>query len=173
MAYSVDILSENENIPFSEIDFSAESNPELEVELSQIDEPSFGRFVYDKDLDEVQATLDFDIVLEQDCQRVLEDAIVDDSVDVYSLDMSGVVFRLMEKLEPALDDFTDLNLAATDSTASMGMFTFSHVFGMDECLGDLREELDRISQFLWLQEDESRVLAFEAFREEFPEIELR
>ena len=44
---------------------------------------------------------------------------------------------------------------------------------MDECLGDLREEFDRISQFLWLQEDESRSLAFEAFREEFPEIELR
>lgn len=119
------------------------------------------------------AGLDFDIVLEQDCQRVLEDAIVDENVDVYSLDMSGVVFRLMEKLEPALDDFTDLTLAATDSTASMGMFTFSHVFGMDECLGDLREEFDRISQFLWLQEDESRSLAFEAFREEFPEIELR
>lgn len=173
MAYSLDILAENENIPFSEIDFAAEESPELEVELSQIEEPSFGRFVYDKDLDEVQATLDFDIVLEQDCQRVLEDAIVDENVDVYSLDMSGVVFRLMEKLEPALDDFTDLNLAATDSTASMGMFTFSHVFGMDECLGDLREELDRISQFLWLQEDESRSLAFEAFREEFPEIELR
>lgn len=160
MAYSVDILSENENIPFSEINFSAESNPELEIELSQIDEPSFGRFVYDKGLDEVQATLDFDIVLEQDCQRVLEDVIVDDSVDVYSLDMSGVVFRLMEKLEPALDDFTELRLAATDSTESMGMFTFTCAFDMDECLGDLRE-------------DESRALAFEAFREEFPEIELR
>ena len=173
MAYSLDILAENENIPFSEIDFAAEESPELEVELSQVEEPSFGRFVYDKGLDEVQATLDFDIVLEQDCQRVLEDAIVDENVDVYSLDMSGVVFRLMEKLEPALDDFTDLNLAAMDSTASMGMFTFSYVFGMDECLGDLREELDKISQFLWLQEDESRALAFEAFREEFPEIELR
>lgn len=85
MAYSLDILVENENIPFSEIDFAAEESPELEVELSQVEEPSFGRFVYDKDLDEVQATLDFDIVLEQDCQRVLEDAIVDENVDVYSL----------------------------------------------------------------------------------------
>lgn len=173
MAYSLDILEENENIPFSEIDFAAEESPELEIELSQTEEPAFGRFVYDKDLDEVQATLDFDIVLELDCYRVLEDAVVDENVDVSSLDMGGVVFRLVEKLESALGDFTDLNLAATDSTESMGMFTFTCAFDMDECLGDLREEFNRISQFLWLQEDESRALAFEAFREEFPEIELR
>lgn len=173
MAYSLDILAENENIPFSEIDFAAEESPELEVELSQTEEPAFGWFVYDKDLDEVHATLDFDIVLELDCYRVLEDAVVDENVDVSSLDMGGVVFRLVEKLESALGDFTDLNLAATDSTESMGMFTFTCAFDMDECLGDLREEFNRISQFLRLQEDESRALAFEAFREEFPEIELR
>lgn len=172
MAYSVDILAENENVPFSEIDFSAESNPELEVELSQIDEPSFGRFFYDDELEEVTANLDFDILLEQNCQLVFE-KIVDDSVDVYSLDLSNVIFQLCDKLKTALWDFTDLNLEAVDSTDVMGMFTFSYVFGMDECLGDLREELDKISQFLWLQEDESRALAFEAFREEFPEIELR
>lgn len=171
MAYSVDILSENENIPFSEIDFSAESNPELEIELSQSEEPSFGRFFYDDELEEVTANLDFDIVLEQNCQLVFE-KIVDDSVDVYSLDLSDVVFRLCEKLENALGDFTDLTLSAVDSTDVMGMFSFTHVFAMDECLGDLRKEFDRISQFLWLQEDESRGLAIETFMEEFPDIRL-
>lgn len=170
MARPISDLEKNDQIPFSEIDFS--EDPDQETELYLTEEPHYGRFVYDEDDNTVQAYFDFDSVLAEDCKEVIKNELADDDVDLEEVDWGEVVFELTKALEDLVANATGMYLASADCDDRVAMFTLLEAFSMDEKLSSKREDFNKINEILWLQSDESRRLAIDVFHEQNPDIEL-
>lgn len=171
MARPISDLAKNDQIPFSEIDFS--EDPDQETELYSTEEPHYGRFMYDKDDNTVQAFLEFDTSLAEDCKRVIKNELADDNVDLEEIDWGEVVFEVTKAIEDLVDNATEMNLAVpADCDDRVANFCLFEVFSMDEKLSGKREDFNKINEIIWLQSDESRQLAIDVFHEQNPDIEL-
>lgn len=172
MARPISDLAKNDQIAFSEIDFS--EDPDLETELYSTEEPHYGRFVYDEDDNTVQAYFDFSSVLAEDCKEVIKNELADDDVDLEEVDWGEIVFELTKSLEDLVANATGMYLTApADCDDRVAMFSLLEAFSMDEKLSDKREDFNKINEIIWLQTDESRQLAIDTFHELNPEIPLR
>lgn len=171
MARPISDLAKNDQIAFSEIDFS--EDPDLVTELCSTEEPSYGRFVYDEDDNTVQAYFDFSSVLAEDCKEVIKNELADDDVDLEEIDWGEVVFELTKSLEDLVANATGMYLVAADCDDRVAMFSLLEAFSMDEKLSDKREDFNKINEIIWLQSDESRQLAIDVFHEQNPDIPLR
>lgn len=170
MARPISDLEKNDQIPFSEIDFS--EDPDQETELYLTEEPNHGRFVYDEDDNTVQAYFDFSTSLAEDCKEVIKNELADDNVDLEEVDWGEIVFELTNSLEDLVANATGMYLASADCDDRVAMFTLLEAFSMDEKLSSKREDFNKINEIIWLQSDESRRLAIDVFHEQNPDIEL-
>lgn len=171
MTRPISDLEKNDQIAFSEIDFS--EDPDQETELYSTEEPNHGRFVYDEDDNTVQAYFDFSTSLAEDCKEVIKNELADDDVDLEEVDWGEIVFELTNSLEDLVANATGMYLASADCDDRVAMFTLLEAFSMDEKLSDKREDFNKINEIIWLQSDESRRLAIDTFHELNPEIPLR
>ena len=172
MTRPVSDLAKNDQIAFSEIDFS--EDPDLETELYSTEEPHYGRFVYDEDDNTVQAYFNFSSVLAEDCKEVIKNELADDDVDLEEVDWGEIVFELTKALEDLVSNATGMYLVApADCDDRVTMFDLGEVFSMDETLNDKQADFTKINEIIWLQSYESRRLAINTFHELNPEIPLR
>ena len=172
MTRPVSDLSKNDQIAFSELDFS--EDPDQEFELYSVEEPHYGRFVYDEDDNTVQAYFDFSTVLAESCKEVIKNELADDNVDLEEVDWGEIVFELTKSLEDLVANATGMYLAApADCDDRVASFTLLEAFSMDEKLSSKREDFNKINEIIWLQSEESQRLAIYVFHEQNPDIPLR
>lgn len=171
MTRPISDLAKNDQIPFSEIDFS--EWPDLETELYST-EPHYGRFVYDEDDNTVQAYFDFSTDLAENCKEIIKNELADDSVDLEEVDWGEIVSELTKALKDLVANATEMYLVMTaDRDDHVVIFNFNEVFNMDETLNGKQADFTKINEIIRLQSDESHQLAINVFHELNPNIELR
>lgn len=172
MTRPVSDLAKNDQIAFSEIDFS--EDPDQETELYSTEEPHYGRFVYGEDDNTVQAYFDFSTSLAEHCKEVIKNELVDVNTDLEEVDWEEIAFELAKALEDLVSNATGMYLMApADCNDRAATFSLLEAFNMDEKLSDKEEDFTKINKIIWLQSDESRQLAINVFHEQNPEIPLR